>query len=74
MPKVSPLKSLEIIRKLRALGYEGPFPSGRHVHMVHPDKKFPLIPIPMHPGDIGVGLIRKIIRDVGVSLEQWLDL
>jgi predicted RNA binding protein YcfA (HicA-like mRNA interferase family) len=42
--------------------------------MVHPDKKFPLIPIPMHPGDIGVGLIRKIIRDVGVSLEQWLDL
>ena len=44
------------------------------MHMVHPVKKFPLILIPMHPGDIGVGLIRKIMRDVGVSLEQWLDL
>lgn len=35
MPKLAPLKPNEVIRKLRALGYNGPIPGGRHVHMVH---------------------------------------
>lgn len=37
MPRLTPLKPKDVIDKLRRLGYEGPFPGGRHSRMVHPD-------------------------------------
>lgn len=34
-----------------------------------------VIPIPTHGNkDIGVGLLRKIIRDTAVSVEEWQEL
>ena len=57
MPKLSPLKSQQVIRKLRKLGYEGPIAGGRHSRMVHPETK-QIIPIPMHGSkDVSIGLI-----------------
>jgi predicted RNA binding protein YcfA (HicA-like mRNA interferase family) len=74
MPKLTPLKANEVMRKLRVLGYDGPIPGGRHVHMVHHGRK-KVIPIPTHGNkDIGVGLLRKIIRDAGVTVEEWQNL
>lgn len=74
MPKLSPLSSTQLIRKLRSLGFEGPIVGGRHSRMVHPEKK-QIIPIPIHGGkDISVGLIRAIIREVGITPEEWLEL
>ena len=74
MPKLSPLKSREVIRKLKLLGYDGPFPGGRHSRMVH-SKTGQIIPVPIHRGkDVSVGLIRAIIREAGITPEAWLDL
>lgn len=74
MPKLSPLKADEIVRKLRKLGFEGPIPGGRHSRMIHPERK-QVIPIPMHKGhDVSVGLIRAILREVGVTPQEWLEL
>ena len=71
MPKLSPLKSRQVIKKLRELGYEGPYPGGRHVRMVKRDSG-QIVPIPMHQGkDVSVGLIRAIIRQVGITPEEW---
>ncbi|MGH7600284.1 MAG: type II toxin-antitoxin system HicA family toxin [bacterium] len=62
------------MRKLKALGYDGPIPGGRHVHMVHQVKR-KVIPIPTHGNkDIGVGLLRKILREAEVSVEEWQNL
>lgn len=67
MPRLAPLKAGEVIRKLRALGFEGPIPDGRHIHMVHHAQK-KIIPIPLHRNkDIGIGLLRKIIRETGLD-------
>jgi len=42
--------------------------------MIHPVRQ-QIIPLPSHSGrDIGVGLIRAIIREAGVSPEEWLAL
>ena len=42
--------------------------------MVH-DKTGHLIPVPMHQEkDIAVGLIREIIREAGITPEEWLRL
>lgn len=74
MPKLSPLSSTQIIRKLRKLGFEGPIAGGRHSRMVHPQRQ-QIIPIPMHKGkDVSVGLIRTIIREAGITPEEWLEL
>jgi predicted RNA binding protein YcfA (HicA-like mRNA interferase family) len=74
MPKLSPLSSAQIIRKLRKLGFEGPIAGGRHSRMVHPERKL-IIPIPIHGGkDVSVGLIRTIIREVGITPQEWLEL
>lgn len=74
MPKITPLKSRQVIEKLRTLGYEGPFAGGRHSHMVHRETR-KIIPIPIHGGkDISVGLIRIIIRELGITPEEWLEL
>jgi predicted RNA binding protein YcfA (HicA-like mRNA interferase family) len=74
MPKLSPLKSQELIRKLRRLGFVGPQSGGRHPHMIHADTK-KMVPIPMHKGkDVSVGLIHSIIRDLGITPEEWNKL
>ncbi|MDP2935754.1 MAG: type II toxin-antitoxin system HicA family toxin [Dehalococcoidia bacterium] len=59
----------ELIRKLRALGFDGPFPGGRHEFV----RRGPVrIPIPgRHRGDIPAGLLRRILREAGISLEEW---
>ncbi len=74
MPKLTPLKANEVMRKLRVLGYDGPISGGRHVHMVHHVKR-KVIPIPTHGNkDIGVGLLRKILREAEASVEEWQNL
>lgn len=74
MPMLKPLKADEVIRKLKALGFSGPFPGGKHVRMVNIEKNI-IIPIPVHKGkDISVGLIREIINEIGISREEWLKL
>lgn len=74
MPKLTPLKAKEVIRKLKKLGFSGPYPGGKHVRMVHPQKGI-IIPIPMHKGkDVSVGLIREIINEVGISREEWIKI
>lgn len=74
MPKVSPLKPNEVIHKLRQLGFEGPISGGRHMRMIRREPG-QVIPIPMHKGkDVSVGVIRSIIREVGISPEEWNKL
>ena len=62
------------MRKLRRLGFEGPIGGGRHLRMIHPQTR-KIIPVPMQGGrDVGVGLIRAIIRELGIGLEEWREL
>ena len=43
--------------------------------MVNPQMRHHRIPLSMHGNrDIGVGLIRKIVRDLGISREEWNSL
>lgn len=42
--------------------------------MIHRAMK-KVIPIPTHGSkDIGIGLLRKIVRDAEVSVEEWQEL
>lgn len=60
----------ELIRKFRALGYAGPFSGGKHQFMKKGKKKI-RIPNPHGSGDIHISLIKEIIRQSGISGDEW---
>jgi predicted RNA binding protein YcfA (HicA-like mRNA interferase family) len=60
----------ELIRKLRALGYTGPFAGGRHQFMRRDGQKL-RIPNPHGTQDISAGLILEILRQAGIRPADW---
>ena len=66
---VTALSRKELIRKFRALGFSGPFSGGRHQFMVKGTQKI-RIPNP-HVGDIGLSLLKELLRQAGISSEEW---
>ena len=69
MPPLVPLKRRELIRALRQLGFDGPFPGGNHQYMCN-EQLMVRIPNP-HRGDISKGLLVKILAEAGISREEW---
>jgi predicted RNA binding protein YcfA (HicA-like mRNA interferase family) len=59
----------ELIRGLRQLGFEGPYPGKKHAHM---DKGSLRVRIPNpHKSSISKPLLLEILRQAGVSREEW---
>jgi predicted RNA binding protein YcfA (HicA-like mRNA interferase family) len=63
------LSRKELIRKFKALGYSGPYSGGNHQFMIKGHLKI-RIPNP-HRRDIGTGLLKEILRQAGISIEDW---
>lgn len=69
MPHFGPVKRDDLIRYLHRLSFEGPFSGGRHQYMVRGTLRVS-IPNP-HQGDIGRELLARILRQAGISREEW---
>lgn len=59
----------KMIQKFRRLGFDGPYSGGRHLFMIKNELKIH-IPNP-HRGDISKYLIREILKQAGVSYQDW---
>lgn len=66
----SAIQRRELIKKFKALGYSGPFSGGRHQFMIKGQKKI-RIPNPHGSGDIHVSLLKEILRQAGISSDEW---
>jgi len=74
MPKLKPEKPQAVVSKLRKLGFDGPYGGGKHVFMRHPQTGMK-ISVPIHKGmDIPVGTLGAIVRQLGISVEEWSKL
>ncbi len=71
MAEVSPVSWATLVRRLRKLGFDGPYQGGKHPYMMKGDLVL-TIPNP-HRRDIGVDLLLRILRRAGVSKEDWLE-
>jgi predicted RNA binding protein YcfA (HicA-like mRNA interferase family) len=69
MPPFGPISRSNLVRALRKAGFEGPFAGGKHAFMVRGNLTLS-IPNP-HRGDIGRDLLSRILRQAGVSREEW---
>jgi predicted RNA binding protein YcfA (HicA-like mRNA interferase family) len=66
---VATLSRKDLIRKFRAFGYSGPFSGRKHQFMIKGSQKI-RIPNP-HISDISVGLVKEILRQAGISFQDW---
>lgn len=67
MPK--PISRRELIRRLRSVGWQGPYPGGSHMVMMKGSRRI-TIPNP-HRGDIDWSLTKQILAQAGIDREQW---
>ena len=72
MPKLRPIKCKDLISFLRRLDFTGPYIGGKHEYMQRGQLKV-RIPDP-HQGDISVGLLKRILEEADVSLQEWEQL
>ncbi len=66
MPKLSPISSSQLIKILSKEDFIKVRQKGSHVRLEHPDGR--KTSVPLHSGEnVGVGLLRKILRDVNIT-------
>ncbi|OGE34003.1 hypothetical protein A3H85_01170 [Candidatus Daviesbacteria bacterium RIFCSPLOWO2_02_FULL_40_8] len=73
MPKLSPISAKALIKLLEKQGFEVVHQKGSHVRLKHADGR--RTTVPMHSGEnVGVGLLRKILRDTNISRDEFEKL
>jgi predicted RNA binding protein YcfA (HicA-like mRNA interferase family) len=60
----------ELIKKLKALGFTGPFSGGKHQFMKKGQQKI-RIPNPHKSGEVSISLVKEILRQAGISDSEW---
>ena len=71
MPKLPAVSRRRFIQRLHELGFEGPFAGGKHGQMKR--GALTLIIPNEHEGDIGPGFLSRLLRQAGISREEWLS-
>ncbi|MGD1095199.1 MAG: type II toxin-antitoxin system HicA family toxin [Bryobacteraceae bacterium] len=69
MSKLRPVSQRELVRRLRELGFQGPYQEGKHPFMTRRERRV-TIPNP-HEADISVDLLTRILRQAGISRDEW---
>lgn len=59
----------KLIQKFRKLGFDGPYSGGRHLFMAKGELKV-RVPNP-HSSDISAHLLSEILRQAGISKDDW---
>jgi predicted RNA binding protein YcfA (HicA-like mRNA interferase family) len=72
MPHFGPIKRRDLVRYLGQLGFEGPYSGGKHQFMTKGEITLRL-PNP-HRSDIAKELLARILRQAGISREEWEKL
>jgi len=73
MPKLPSLRSREIIAALKKAGWYEVRQKGSHLQLKHNDKAG-LVTIAVHNKPLPPGTVRAIIRQAGLTVEEFLEL
>ena len=72
MPAFGPIRRTDLIRALRAAGFNGPFAGAKHEFMEKGSLRV-RVPNP-HEGDTSRDLLSRILRQAGISRDDWEQL
>ena len=71
MSKLTPVSWKELVRRLRNLGFKGPYQIGKHPFMIKGNLTL-TIPNP-HKKDISVDLLVRILKQAKINRKKWLS-
>ncbi len=60
----------QLVKRLRDIGFEGPFSGGKHPYMIKGDLVL-TIPNP-HRNEISIDLLSRILKQADIKREEWL--
>ncbi len=69
MARLSPVSRREFIRRLRDLGFDGPYSGGRHEFMLRADRRL-ILPNP-HRQTVSADLLTRLLRQAGITRQEW---
>ncbi|MEA1960391.1 MAG: type II toxin-antitoxin system HicA family toxin [Bacillota bacterium] len=69
MSKLTIISDKEMVKILMLLGFVLIRQKGSHIFFAHPDGRVTVVPC--HNEDLGRGLIRKILKDVDISIPEY---
>ena len=72
-PHLPVVSGLELRRALLRLGWIERRSTG-HFQMTHPDRPGIVVSIPMHRAEIGRGLLRDILTQTGITVDQLREV
>lgn len=72
MPPFGPISRRDLIAALRLAGFEGPRPGAKHAVMIR-GRRYLRIPNP-HRADLSKDLLSRLLREAGLSREEWENL
>jgi len=70
--RLTPIHRRDFIKRLRKLGWDGPFAGGRHEFMTKGDFKVP-IPNPHGSGEISVPMLKEILNEMEIETRVWIN-
>jgi predicted RNA binding protein YcfA (HicA-like mRNA interferase family) len=73
MSRIVPLPAKKVEKALEKLGFEQIRQRGSHLFLRHPDGRTTMIPVHSNE-NIGAGMIKKIIKDVKITRDEWIEL
>ena len=71
MPKLPALRAREVIRLLEGVGFYEVRQRGSHLQLKRGNL---LVTIPVHSGDLNPSTLRSIIRQAGMTVDEFLTL
>ncbi len=72
MPPFGPISREDLVSSLRRAGFSGPHRGRKHQIMLRKGLKV-ILPNP-HRTDIGRALLARVLREAGISREEWEKL
>jgi predicted RNA binding protein YcfA (HicA-like mRNA interferase family) len=73
MTRLPTLTARQVLRALLRAGFEEKHQRGSHRYLLHPATGN-FTGVPIHPGDLARELVRKIIRQAGLTEEEFREL
>ncbi len=72
MPRLGPISRNDLVRYLRALGFEGPYSGKKHQFLI---KGHIMLRLPNpHQSDISKGFLARILKQAGIDKATWENL
>ena len=73
-PQLPVVTAREVVRALLRAGFVIHHQTGSHVQLTHPQRPGLRVTVPSHSGDVPRGTLHAILRQAGLSRDEFLRL